>query len=245
MHGNCFTCLFVLTDATGHWAATTTWPWLLAHDVTTGSSSNLIVREMCNTPPRSWLLLFFQMPIKRQTPSPEPPTHDQISHNLEKCPYHLTLSSTMLEFTGIDYRCPTCGRDFETKRALACHSRRDRACSPANGPVLTGDSSRKTKIARTSRDINPARDPKTVSCFFLSAVSHPWKLKIPMRHLPPMILFQPMTQPTTVTTKTNCQSKPLRHPSHQISTMQTLEKTHRVTPSQPPVSQMDSTPIFF
>ena len=29
MHGNCFTCLFVLADATGHWAAATTWPWLL------------------------------------------------------------------------------------------------------------------------------------------------------------------------------------------------------------------------
>ena len=71
----------------------------------------------------------------------------------------------MPEFTGIDYRCPTCGRDFETKRALICHSRRDRAYSLTNDPVLTGHSSRKTKIARTSRDSNSARDPKTESCF--------------------------------------------------------------------------------
>ena len=81
---------------------------------------------------------------------------------------------------------------------------------------------------------------RMVHCVFPATVTHPWKMTIPTGRLILMIPSQPRTWPTTVMIKTNCQSKHLRHPNHQISTTQTLDTTHRWTLKQIAMIQLKS-----
>ena len=121
------------------------------------------------------------------------PTHNQISHNLGKCPCPLAPSVKMPELTGIS--CSTCGQSFANKRALLVHShhcgsvsvshnvrdvlRHGRGISSSTlrkrkiartsediNHAISSSSLQKTKNARTSEDINHATDPKIGLCVF-------------------------------------------------------------------------------